>query len=197
MRLPRVLQITAGSVLPPEEVLARLDRVSTFDVERRARFAVQLRDPELCTRELLSFGSVLRERTASMGAQLVVNDRLDLAELLGADGVHLGRHSVSPDVVREHMGSKVWISQSCHSMADLEASLDAGVELSVLCPIFPSPGKAEALGLGGLRAAIARAAGEAIPIMALGGLDLDGAQACLAAGAAGVASIRSDLTALL
>jgi len=95
------------------------------------------------------------------------------------------------------MGSKLWISQSCHSMSDLEASLDAGVELSVLCPVFPSPGKPEALGLDGLRTAIARAAGKASPIMALGGLNLDDAQTCLAAGAAGVASIRSDLTALL
>lgn len=197
MRLPRVLQITAGSVLSPEEVLARLDRVSTFDVERRARFAVQLRDPELSARDLLAFGSVLRERTASMGAQLLVNDRLDLAELLGADGIHLGRHSLSPDVVREHMGSKIWISQSCHSMSDLEASVGAGVELSVLCPIFPGPGKVDSLGLDGLSAAVARAAAEGSPVMALGGLDLPRAQACLAAGAIGVASIRSDLTALL
>ncbi len=197
MRTPRVLQITASSVISQSEVLARLERVASFSPERRAGFAVQLRDPELSARELLTFGRLLRERTQALGAQLVVNDRLDIAELLGADAVHLGRHSVLPEVVRERLGSKVWISRSCHDEEDLSFCRDTGVDIAILCPMFPSPGKAMTLGLKRLEQAVKARSPGGPQLMALGGLDLARAADCLAAGAAGVAAIRADLTSLL
>src|SRR5690349_3462243 len=92
---PRVLQITAASVLPEGALRARLAALAALPEEARRGYAVQLRDPELPVRELLRLGGLLRDATRALGAGLIVNDRLDLALALSADGVHLGRRSVT------------------------------------------------------------------------------------------------------
>lgn len=181
--IPRVFQITG---LPVPELLARIDRGGPS-------LGVQLRSPELSARELLALGRTLRERTRRVGALLFVNDRIDLALLLEADGIHLGRRSVDARDARRALG-KFLLTRSVHDARELAAARAEGADAALVSPIFPSPGKGAPLGLERL-AALAATAPD-LPLIALGGVTVDRAAGCLEAGAAAVASIRDDLTSL-
>jgi thiamine-phosphate pyrophosphorylase len=180
-------------VVPADALVARLERAATLPRDLRARLGVQLRDPELPSRALLALGARLRGVTGAMGALLVVNDRIDLALALGADGVHLGRRSLGVGDARALLGSSAWISVACHDLADVEAARRAGASAVTLSPIFASPGKGTPLGPSALSAARRALAGTGTDLIALGGIDAAGAEACFGAGADGVAVIRADL----
>jgi thiamine-phosphate pyrophosphorylase len=206
MRSPRVLQITDLDRLAEDVLAERLAAAAALGAEACARFALELRDPQLDGRTLHSLAERLRERTARHGVALVVNDRLDLAIAVGADGVHLGRCSVSVATARRALGAGAWISRSAHDEAEVLAAARAGADAVLLSPIFASPGKGPPLGLGAIGQA--RAALDAVgtgefpggrppALLALGGIDAEAGRRCLAAGADGVAAIRADLTELL
>lgn len=180
--IPRVIQITG---LAEAELLARIDRGGPD-------LGVQLRSPELSARELLTLGRTLRERTRRVGALFFVNDRLDLALLLEADGLHLGRGSVDAREARRALGAKL-VTRSVHDERDLSAALAEGVDAALVSPIFASPEKGSPRGLAWLTALHARAPD--LALVALGGVTAQNAAACFAAGAAAVAGIRHDLTA--
>ena len=191
---PRVLQITDAGALPERALFDRIAALAALPPALRACFAVQLRDPGLSTRALLALGGRLREATRALGAGFVVNDRLDLALALGADGVHLGRRSVPVRDARALLPPGAWISVACHAPAEVARAAAEGADAALLSPIFASPGKGPPLGIEALREARA-ALGErsAVQLLALGGVTAENAGACLAAGADGVAAIRADL----
>jgi thiamine-phosphate pyrophosphorylase len=191
-RVFEVLQISAGDVVPLSELDARI--AAAAGLGAGGRFALQLRDPELDGRSLVALAERLRARMAGM--TLLVNDRVDVAVAVGADGVHLGRRSMAPRDARRLLGDHALVTVSCHDPAELrEAPLD-GVDAVVLAPIFASPGKGAALGLRALSQA-RELLPPAIALVALGGVDLERAPGCRAAGADAVAAIRADLTPLL
>jgi len=188
MRCPRVIQITAAEALPPEEVLRRVAAAAD-----PRRLAVQLRDPQMSGGELLQWGRRLRSATRRVGAALLVNDRLDLARLLEADGVHLGRRSVSPADARHLLGAGLWLSRSAHGLDELAEIAAQRVDAVLLSPIFSSPGKGQPLGLEALTRARAMLPPE-VALVALGGVDAEQAAPCRRAGADGVACIRAELS---
>lgn len=197
MESPRIVQITESSALPEAELFARIAAASALAPEQRSRFAVQLRDPALSSRALASLGAALRAATRPHGIALVINDRLDLALALGADGVHLGRRSVTVADARALLGPDAWISVACHDVDDVIRAATEGADAATLSPIFASPGKGTPLGTAALRAARSALAGRPLALYALGGVDRASAPSCFAAGADGVASIRADLSAFL
>lgn len=187
--------ITDLPTVPETSVLERIARVSRLPVESRSRLFVQLRDPDLPVRELALFGERLRKITSAFGARLLVNDRVDLALLLGADGVHLGRRSIEVADARSVLGPSAWISTSAHAIEDVLAAARAGANAALLSPIYASPGKGPPLGpalLSEARRALS-AEGLYLHLFALGGVTPENAGACLAAGAEGLAAIRADL----
>ena len=194
-----VQQITDLPSLPEEALFDRLRGAARLGLSEGACLSVQLRDPGLPVRELVRMGSALRALTREMGATLVVNDRVDLALLVEADGVHLGRRSMSVADARSLLGAGAWISTSAHAVEDVIAAARAGANAALLSPIFSSPGKGAPLGTAALRRAREALAREglALHLLALGGVTLENVAACLAAGADGVAAIRADLTPLL
>ena len=194
------MQITDSSALPEAELFARIASAGALAPARRGRFAVQLRDPELSSRALASLGARLRAATSPLGVALVINDRLDLALALGADGVHLGRRSVAVADARALLGPTAWISVACHDVDDVQRAATEGADAMTLSPIFTSPGKGTPLGTTALRAArsaLSAFGGRPLALYALGGVDRASAPSCFAAGADGVASIRADLSAFL
>ena len=197
MESPRVVQITESSALPGAELFARIAAVGALAPAQRGRFAVQLRDPGLSSRALASLGARLRAATRPHGIALVINDRLDLALALGADGVHLGRRSVTVAEARALLGPDAWISVACHDVDDVIRAATEGASAATLSPIFASPGKGTPLGTAALRAARSALGGRPLALYALGGVDRASAPSCFAAGADGVASIRADLSVLL
>ncbi|MCC6559063.1 MAG: thiamine phosphate synthase [Polyangiaceae bacterium] len=199
MRPPLVTLITAAGVVPEPMLIARIEALGALPAEARGRVAVQLRDPELGSRALLGLGERLRDATGALGVALIVNDRIDLALLLGADGVHLGRRSVRIEDARALVGRTALVSVACHDVEDVARAAEAGADAAVLSPIFATPGKGPPIGVEALREARRRIGGAArtMGLIALGGVDASSASACIEAGADGVAAIRADPAALL
>jgi thiamine-phosphate pyrophosphorylase len=163
---------------------------------------VQLREKDLASRPLegLAFDALDRIRSARKGASgeqgttLLINSRTDVAVSVGANGVHLPSTDVSPVDVRRVWNSsrdplaRFTISVSCHTLDDIGKAESEKADLALFAPVF---GKKDVpttppIGLDGLRAACR----SRIPVLALGGVTLENATACLDAGAAGIAAIR-------
>lgn len=214
--------ITDLATVPEPALERRLRALEPLPPALRARVVVQLRDRERSARERLALGTRLRALTLELGLALVVNDRLDLALALGADGVHLGEGSVRPDEARALLPAEALVSVACHEAHRVAALAATGaVDLVLLSPVLASPGKGPALGLEALTAARAaldaalaadvarRPAGSKgskgslvsrvsrISLVALGGLDEAHVGPALAAGAHGVAAIRAEPLALV
>jgi thiamine-phosphate pyrophosphorylase len=156
----------------------------------RGAVAVQLREKDLGGRDLATLARELRDLTRAAGAGLYVNDRIDVALAVDADGVHLGGRSLGPaDVARVAPGLAVALST--HTRAEVEAAAQfPNVRFAVFGPIWDTPSKrpyGPPLGLDALR----DAATVGLPLLALGGVTAERVAGCLAAGATGVACIRT------
>lgn len=145
---------------------------------------VQIRVKEASTEDLVELGRPFLE----LAAEIVVNDDVEAAIELGADGVHLGQADEGADRAREAgllLGlSAASVEQAVQAEHDGAAYIGAG-------PVWATPSKPDAeppIGLDGL-AAIARAV--SVPVVAIGGVDASNAADCVRAGAAGVAVIRA------
>ncbi len=189
-RRPILYYITDSSQLGhPQQLLGRI----------RAAFAagvdwVQIREKQMATRDLCRVVDQALALPEKGNARLLVGERLDVALACGADGVHLPADSLPVAVVRNAVPAgwpaKWLIGASCHSPAEVEAATREGASFAVLGPVFPTPGKRPPLGLEPLRQACLSMAPRQFPVLALGGVTLENARACLEAGAAGLAAIR-------
>jgi thiamine-phosphate pyrophosphorylase len=158
---------------------------------RGDQVAVQLREKDLEGRALLELARGLRAVTAAAGAQLFINDRVDVALAAGADGVHLGGRSLSINDVRA-LAPALRIALSTHTRADVEAAARARVDFVVFGPVFATPSKPNfTVGIAQLEEVSALG----VQVLALGGIDTTNAHACAVAGASGVACIRSVMSA--
>jgi thiamine-phosphate pyrophosphorylase len=151
--------------------------------------AVQLRDKDLPGRALWRLAGALRTATRRTGALLFVNDRVDVALAVGADGVHLGRASIPLAAARALVGPGPLIGVSTHAAAEVQAAAGGGADFAFFGPVYATPGKT-AVGLGPLAAATGR-----LPVLAIGGVTAAELRAVRAAGASGVAAIRAILAA--
>jgi thiamine-phosphate pyrophosphorylase len=149
---------------------------------------IQLREKDMSARELeaLARDAVRKVRESSSQTRVLINSRTDVAIACGADGVHLRSEDVLPGEVRAAWKQAApVISVSCHSPAEVARAAAEPADLAVFAPVFEKQGSAAA-GLDVLRAACENS----IKVLALGGVTLENARACVEAGAAGVAGIR-------
>lgn len=154
---------------------------------------VQLREKTIPTRELYELATRLRRLTADAGAALVVNDRLDVALAVEADGVHLGAGSLAPQDVRL-LAREILIGCSVHSVAEAVQAEREGADYLIVGTIFPSashPGR-RASGPGLLRQVADQVK---LPLIGIGGITAKNAADVMATGASGVAVIREVLAA--
>jgi thiamine-phosphate pyrophosphorylase len=153
---------------------------------------VQLRDKEAGDDELVRAAAVFRRLCDEHGALFWLNDRPDLVEACGADGVHVGQDDMPAADVRERVGDDVLVGLSTHSPEQLDAALASGVadQLSV-GPVWETPTKAgrPAAGLPYVRHA-AELAGDR-PWFAIGGIDLGNVRAVTQAGASRIVVVRA------
>jgi thiamine-phosphate pyrophosphorylase len=148
---------------------------------------VQLRDKELGDDELITAAEPFRSACAQHGALFVVNDRPDLVQACGADGVHVGRGDASIGQARELVGGDRLIGVSVSTAAELEDV--AGADYAGVTA-FATPTKDDAVP-GGFEVVRAAAATLTIPWFAIGGIDLTNVADLSAAGAPGVAVVRA------
>jgi thiamine-phosphate pyrophosphorylase len=162
---------------------------------------VQLREKDLPARELESLAAEamgilceLRNQNQELTTKLLINSRTDIALAVGADGVHLRSDDISSVAVRRiwqcgvATPARVTVTVSCHKAVEVLQGASDGADLALFAPVFEKkdrPG-AHPAGLESLR----RACQFKIPVLALGGITLENAAACVAAGAAGIAAIR-------
>lgn len=181
MTAPRLIVISDWGRAPEPVLLERIDRCLGAAVP--GSVALQLREHELGARARLSLGRRLRELTRRHRQVFSVNDRLDLARLLEADGVHLGDASVGAADARRLMPD-AWLTRAWH----VAGAIPEGADALVVSPVFEARHGRPALGLDPIAAART-----AVPIYALGGVTAEGAASALAAGAAGVAVVGAVL----
>ncbi len=125
--------------------------------------------------------------TESVGSPLVVNQRADVAHIIGADGVHLPETGLPIAQIRHQWPSLEMIGVSRHDRAGLVAAQEAGATYAFLSPVFGVPGKNPPIGVEGFRQAIESLQ---IAVFALGGVGPDDVESLLEAGAQGVAVRR-------
>jgi thiamine-phosphate pyrophosphorylase len=184
--------ITDRRQFPGDETCRRralLDKIA--EASRWGVDFIQLREKDLSARELeaLAGDAVRVVRENSSRTQLLINSRTDVAIACGADGVHLRSADVLPVEVRAGWRNRVSavpvISVACHSPAEVARAAAEGVDLAIFAPVFEKQGSSAA-GLSGLR----EACEHPLKVLALGGVTLENARACVEVGAAGVAGIR-------
>ena len=154
---------------------------------------VQLREKSMTARDRYELGRRLRELTREAGVPLVVNDRIDLAAAIDADGVHLGDDDLPVAVAREQLGEGCLVGRSVSTVEAAREAADAGADYLGVGAVFATGSKetdpaSSSIGLDRIRA-IDDAVD--LPFVGIGGIDATNADAVTAAGADGVAVITA------
>lgn len=157
--------------------------------------AVQLREKDLSAAQLYPLACALRDLTARYGARLLINDRLDLALAVQADGVHLGEHSLPPAVARKVLGPRYLIGVSTHTQHQIRSAHESGADFVTFGPVFETPSKARFGPPQGVEALRCACLSSPLPVFGLGGIEHHNLPQVLSAGVQGVALIRAVLAA--
>lgn len=176
-----------------------LCKLSFFDTVRLALKGgvrtVQLREKGLTTHKLYSLANELKGITLDFEANLIINDRVDIALAVEANGVHLGWQSLPFSIVRELLGTEKLIGVSTHNRKEALQAQDFGADYITFGPIYNTPSKVgllEPTGPGEIQNLKREIK---IPIIALGGINEDNIKDVLDNGADGVAVISSIMSA--
>lgn len=161
-------------------------------VEAGARI-VQYRWKGPYTRAAFETAQAIGKIVQSAGALYVINDRSDIALLVGADGVHVGQTDLPPAAVRKVVGDKMFVGLSTHNQPQLTAANDEPIDCVALGPIFGTASKVNPdpqVGLEELRRLSSKVSK---PLIAIGGITLETAPSVLEAGASSCAVISDWL----
>ncbi|MBK1702583.1 thiamine phosphate synthase [Thiococcus pfennigii] len=177
MDLAGLYLITPGAETPRATLLAQVAAA----LAGGARL-VQYRDKSGAAGERLARGVALLDRCRRAGVPLIVNDDVELAATIGADGVHLGRDDPDPRAARARLGRTALIGVSCYAdLARARAAAQAGADYLAFGSFFPSPTKPHAVRAAPALLGEARALGR--PLVAIGGVTPDNGASLIAAGA--------------
>ena len=172
---------------------------STVDIVRAAVAGgvtcVQLREKECSTRQFVAEARAVREVLTGTGIPLIINDRIDVALAVGADGVHLGQTDMLIADARRMVGKDMLIGISAECVDDAVRAESEGADYVGISPVFSTPTKtdtAPALGLDGvarIRAAVS------LPLVGIGGIGPGNAAGVIRAGCDGVAVVSAIVSA--
>ena len=157
---------------------------------------IQLRDKKASTRLLVEQGLALRELTCERGVLFVVNDRIDVALAVGADGVHIGQDDDMPvQFARQLLGSQRILGISAGSLAEGAAAVAADADYLSIGPIYPTRAKADAGPAIGTSLLAELAIRYTTPLIGIGGITAKNAGEVIQAGATGIAVITAVVSA--
>jgi thiamine-phosphate pyrophosphorylase len=172
---------------------------STFEIVKAAvdggTTVVQLREKDCSTREFIEQALAIKDFLKDRGVPLIINDRLDVALAVKADGVHLGQIDMPLAMAKGILGDSMIIGISAESLADAMAAEKDGADYLGVSPIYATPTKTDTappLGLAGLRE-IRKAV--RLPLVGIGGLNLKNSADVIRSGADGVAVVSAIVAA--
>jgi thiamine-phosphate pyrophosphorylase len=157
--------------------------------------AVQLREKDLPGKELFLLAENTKALCARYRAQLFINDRIDVALAVDADGVQLGNDAIPIDAARELLGESKLIGASTHSLKEGLAAEQAGADFILFGPVYFTPSKAaygKPQGLESLKEVVEKIS---LPVYAIGGVNPENTAAVKKTGARGVAVISAVMSA--
>jgi thiamine-phosphate pyrophosphorylase len=156
---------------------------------------VQLRDPDASTRWLVQTAEALLDILRPRGIPLIINDRVDVALAVGAEGVHVGQSDMPTEKVRALIGPDRILGLSASTFAEVAGDDLGPVDYLGIGPVFATstkPKAASPVGFDGLADLVARAS---LPVVAIGGIKADHVDQALAAGADGVSIVSAIMAA--
>lgn len=156
---------------------------------------VQLREKECPTGEFVALAKRLKALLAPLGVPLIINDRVDVALAVDADGAHIGQSDMPYEVARRLLGKEKIIGLSVENFSDLEVANTLDVDYVGISPVYGTPTKsdtAEPFGLEGLRRAVEMSVH---PTVAIGGMNAQTIGEVMAAGTDGVAVVSAICSA--
>jgi thiamine-phosphate pyrophosphorylase len=156
---------------------------------------IQLREKMCSTREFIDESLAIRSLLARHGIPLIINDRVDVALAVKADGIHLGQKDMPCRMARQIIPESMIVGISVESLDDAIAAQKDGADYLGVSPIYPTPTKtdtAQPLGLEGLRSIRSEVD---LPLVGIGGLNADNVEAVIHNGADGVAVVSAIVAA--
>ncbi|MBF0519881.1 MAG: thiamine phosphate synthase [Nitrospirae bacterium] len=156
--------------------------------------AVQLREKDLNIKEIMVLAEKLRELTKTYKAKLFINDRVDVALAVEADGVHLTHNSIPVAAARKIAGDRLIIAQSTHSLEEAILAQSKGADFITLGPIYETKSKLQFGPPIAVQTITKVKKKLKIPVFAIGGIKSDNLTEVLEAGADGIAVISGILS---
>jgi len=154
---------------------------------------IQYREKELPTKEIYTKAKELREITKKNNVLLIINDRVDIALAVDADGIHLGLDDMPYDIARKLLGNKI-IGLTVHNFEEAIEAENLGADYVGISPIFATTTKLDAGKPAGLELIKKIKNKINIPFVAIGGINFENLDSVLKAGAKSVAAISSIVT---
>lgn len=179
-QLPRLHAVTNDSVLALSDFRGRAAALASI-----RGTAVHIRSGSITGRELTELA--LSTKRSARGGCVFVNDRVDMARIVGADGVHLPAAGMSVAPTRSVVGEDCWIGRSTHSREEVARAAADGADYAFLGPIWPTASHPEREPLG----TAVLSFDHEIPVIAIGGITSGRVEECIALGAYGVAVISA------
>lgn len=156
---------------------------------------VQLREKDIDTRDFIALGLKIKEKLAPLGIPFVINDRVDVAFAVGADGVHIGQSDMPYEMARKLLGPDAIIGLSVENMEDIEAANQLDVDYVGISPVYLTPTKTDTAAAFGLDGVSRAAALSKHPTVGIGGMNLRTAADVMKAGADGIAVVSAIMSA--
>ena len=150
---------------------------------------IQIREKSMPDSEFLDYAGALVDICKSAGLHAIINDRVAIAQLVNADGVHLGDDDLPTHAARQLLGVGKWIGRTCPTMDAAINAINNGADSCGLGPVFPSTTKIKSTLAGTelIRDYITDSRSSSTPHLAISGITLDNVDKLLAAGCKGIA----------
>ncbi|HZO71241.1 MAG TPA: thiamine phosphate synthase [Ktedonobacteraceae bacterium] len=185
--LPLLALVTDPAV---PDLVARIEAALAAGVNM-----VQLRGHRLAARELYTLALSIQPLCRRYQAAFIVNDRLDVGQAVGADGLQLGSRSLPLSVARQLVGERHLLGASVHSRTKAQHALKNGADFLLVGTIYPSRSHPDEPGRGTHLVRAIKQALPSVPIIAIGGITAANAAQVIEAGADGIAVISAILVA--
>ena len=156
---------------------------------------VQLREKDCPTREFIELAAKLKETLKPLGVPLLINDRIDVALAVDADGVHIGQSDMPYETARKLLGPDKIIGLSVENMDDIRVANGLDVDYVGISPVYSTHTKTDTaapFGLDGLREAVKLSVH---PTVAIGGMNMKTAKDVMACGTDGIAVVSAIVSA--